>query len=294
MQHRDLSRYPEVRFPDGLADVRGFEVRTRDDERVGKIDDLICSGEGKIRYLNVDLGGFFTDKHVAVPIGAAKVDREGDVVRLTELTKDQIKDLPEYSGDASSITNEFEGEVLRACSTNAGAGRPAATAARTAAGTAGLYDQGRFYAERGGEAAREARLVLSEEQLKVGKRQVQAGDVGIRKTIETEHVQETVPLVHDEAFIERRPITNADASNAQIKEQEIRVPLMAEEAVVEKRTVGKEEVVLKKRQVTENKTVEADVRRERLDESGMRGASSKTTDQAPVKDPLRDDRRDRP
>lgn len=121
------------------------------------------------------------------------------------------------------------------------------------------YGRGR---ERG-----EQRLTLSEEQLRVGKRTVQAGEVALHKTVDTEHVSETVPLMREEITIERRPIAaDADRSgNIEITEDEIRIPLMAEEAIVEKRVVGTEEVMLRKQQVTENQTVEADLRRERLE-----------------------------
>ena len=112
----------------------------------------------------------------------------------------------------------------------------------------------------------EQRLTLAEEELRIGKRQVQAGEVSLRKTVETEHVRETVPLMREDVTIERVPVTGADASmNVEITEDEIRIPLMAEEAVVEKRVVGKEEVVLHKEVRTENQTVEADLRKERLD-----------------------------
>ena len=268
MQHLNLSRHQNAQFPDTMADVRGFEVRTRDsDEKIGKVDDLIVADDGRIRYLDVDLGGFFNTKHVALPVGAAQVDRANDIVWVMGLTKDQIKDMPDYDGDAASITSDYESGVR---STFAGS-----ATGRAASSDTDLYDQGRFYAERGGAEAGEGRLILSEEQLNVGKRQVQAGEVGIRKAVETEHVTEEVTLTHEEVTVERRPITDRTAAtNAQIREEEIRVPLMAEEAVVEKRVVPTEEVVLRKQQVAETKTVEADLQRERLDESGMRGTNA--------------------
>jgi uncharacterized protein (TIGR02271 family) len=111
------------------------------------------------------------------------------------------------------------------------------------------------------------RLTLSEEELRVGKRTVQAGEVAVQKTVETEHVSQTVPLMREEITIERRPI-RADAASSgdiEIGVDEIRIPLMAEEAVIEKRVVGTEEVLLSKRQVTEQETVEADLRKERLE-----------------------------
>ena len=73
--------------------------------------------------------------------------------------------------------------------------------------------------------------------------------------------------MREDVTIERIPVT-ADmnvSTNVEITEDEIRIPLMAEEAVVEKRVVGKEEVVVRKERHTENQTVEADLRRERLD-----------------------------
>jgi uncharacterized protein (TIGR02271 family) len=130
-----------------------------------------------------------------------------------------------------------------------------------------------------GREVNDARITLSEEELRVGKRTVQAGEVAVHKTVETEHVSETVPLMREEITIERRPIRGdaARSGDIEISEDEIRIPLMAEEAVVEKRVVGTEEVLLSKRQVTENETVEADLRRERLDmnEDAMRATENR-------------------
>jgi uncharacterized protein (TIGR02271 family) len=130
----------------------------------------------------------------------------------------------------------------------------------------GQWDEVRDYARDGYARGQEARMTVSREELVVGKRQVQAGEATLRKTVETEHVRETVPLMHEEVTIERHPISATSGVNATIgQDQEIRVPLMAEEAIAEKRVVGEEEVVLRKHQVEENRTVEADLRRERVD-----------------------------
>lgn len=117
----------------------------------------------------------------------------------------------------------------------------------------------------GEEEAR--RLVLKEEELRVGKSRSEAGAVELEKRVETEHVRRDVPLRREEAVIERRPVTDGMvAGDARIGDnEEIRVPLHAEEAMVEKRVVPKEELVVKKREVVENQTVEADLRRERAE-----------------------------
>ena len=111
------------------------------------------------------------------------------------------------------------------------------------------------------------RLVLSEEELAVGKRAVNAGEVEITKRVETQRVSEPVTLRHDEVEVERRPITDGFAADgATIGEgEEVRIPLHAEQAVVEKRIVPSEEVVVRTREVAETELVEADLRKEHAD-----------------------------
>jgi len=138
----------------------------------------------------------------------------------------------------------------------------------------GAWDKVRDRARAGFERGRDQRLTLAEEQLDVGKRQVNAGEAAIRKTVETEHVTKAVPVAHEEVTVERRPLSGdaAAARDVDIGEDEIRVPLSAEEVVVGKRAVPTEELVIKKRVVTEEKKVEADLRKERVDDSQLRNA----------------------
>lgn len=127
--------------------------------------------------------------------------------------------------------------------------------------------------QRGLGAAREARITLSEEELAIGKRERAAGAVELETHVETEHVRESVPVMRDEVTVERRPITGATRTNASFEEEHIRVPLTEEEVVTEKRAVAAEEIVVRKHQVQEERTVEADLRREHVEihESGEVG-----------------------
>jgi len=100
---------------------------------------------------------------------------------------------------------------------------------------------------------------------------VEAGEAVVRKTVETEHVRQPVTRRREEVEIERRPVERGMAAGASdIAEGEIRVPIMEEEVVVEKRPVVKEEIVVKKRAIEETQNVEAELRKERIDvdESG--------------------------
>jgi len=107
-------------------------------------------------------------------------------------------------------------------------------------------------------------LKLHEEQLAVSKREVGAGAVDIHKRVKEEHVQQTVPLKHQELAIERRALHGLAEPGAQISSQDemIHVPLYREELVTEKRVVPTEEVIVRKNELTENQTVGATLRSE--------------------------------
>ena len=122
---------------------------------------------------------------------------------------------------------------------------------------------------RGSRVEEEAHLTLSEEELALRKERHLAGEVEIGKHVETQHVSQQVPVSREEVTIERRPITDAMHATGRIGEDEhIRVPLEREEVIAEKRVVPKEELVVRKHQVEEERVVEADLRRERADVDG--------------------------
>jgi len=110
----------------------------------------------------------------------------------------------------------------------------------------------------------EARLRLHEEQLAIGKQQVGAGEVDIHKRVHSERVQQTIPVTREEVTVEHRPLSGAADPNARIAAQDevLRVPLHREELVTEKRVVPTEEVIIRKKDVTEHQAVEATLRSE--------------------------------
>jgi uncharacterized protein (TIGR02271 family) len=281
-----LSDQHDLKVAEGNEDIRGWEVRGSDGDKIGKVKDLLVDPtQMRARYLDVELGGglFGSGRRVLLPVGQARLADDDDAV-LLQMSAAQLKDLPEYDG--STVSRDYE-TSLRSRLGGTAAGTTAGAAA--GASTANFYDDD-HYNDKGLYGSRrqtadlndrdEARMTVSREELDVGKRRVQAGEAYLRKHVETEHVRETVPLMHEEVTIERHPISSSERTNATIgQDQEIRVPLMAEEAVVEKRVVGEEEVVLHKRQVEEQRTVEADLRRERVDVvdgTNVRGAAGTT------------------
>lgn len=57
----------------------------------------------------------------------------------------------------------------------------------------------------------------------------------------------------------------ADSAHVKVTDDEIRIPIVEEQLVVEKRPVVTEELVVKKSEVTREQKIEADLRRERVD-----------------------------
>jgi len=109
-----------------------------------------------------------------------------------------------------------------------------------------------------------AHMKLHEEQLAVSKREALAGEVDIHKRVHQEHVQETVPLRHEEVLVERHALNGLAEPGARIAAQDevVRVPLFREELVTEKRIVPTEEMIVRKKEIIENQTVGATLRSE--------------------------------
>ena len=110
----------------------------------------------------------------------------------------------------------------------------------------------------------EIRVQRSEEELRTGTREREAGKVGVRKRVRTEREQVRVPTRHEEVSVERVPV-DEEGTGAEIGDDEVSVPVVEEEVVVEKRPVVKEEVRVRKDVVEDEQVVEEDVRKEEVD-----------------------------
>ena len=111
-------------------------------------------------------------------------------------------------------------------------------------------------------------MTRSEEELRVGKREVPAGQIHLRKWVETEPVSEDVELRQDTAHVERRPVDRPLAAGEELGEDTVSVPLSKEEPVVEKTARVKEEIDLQKDGETRSQTVTGEVGKERVEIEG--------------------------
>jgi len=119
MRNEDLDRVvpldqlDDFRVASGDPDVRGWEVMGADGRKLGEVDELLVDTTAmKVRYLDVDLDGELSgdaDRHVLVPIGYARLDREHDRVIVDELAAADLRALPTY--EHAPLSRDFETTV---------------------------------------------------------------------------------------------------------------------------------------------------------------------------------------
>jgi len=112
--------------------------------------------------------------------------------------------------------------------------------------------------------AEETTVPLIEERLDISKR-TSTNQFTITKEPVTEKKTIEVSITHEELVVEKRPAKEASPSQGPVKSKtEIKVPLNREEVKVTKESFVKEEVVVKKKQVTETKTISDTLRSEKI------------------------------
>jgi uncharacterized protein (TIGR02271 family) len=265
----------------------GYEVYDVAGEKIGKVDDLFVDENDSPEYIGVKMG-FLGTRSTLIPWDVVRsTDDEGRAITVAT-DKDAVKNGPAFNDDRE-ITPQFENEVY----SYYGLGQTNGTAERgsygsyysdesTEAGTAGpgmtmgdtetgefrehaAYDEG-VHQRRGDdlEDEDELRVQRTEEELAAGTREREAGQLKVRKRVRTDREHIEVPTRHEEVSVERVPV-EGKATEAEIGDDEVTVPVTEEEVIVSKRPVAKEEVRIRKDVVEGTETVEEDVRREEIE-----------------------------
>jgi len=137
----------------------------------------------------------------------------------------------------------------------------------TSAGNRASFAEGQGRAEFAEGEDREVRVPVVEEQLQVGKREVELGEVEVRRRVVEEEQSVPVTLRREEVNVREvdtqdRPLRQGEEA---FQEGTIRVPVRGEEAVVAKEAVVTGEVVVNKEASTEQRQVSDTVRRTEVD-----------------------------
>lgn len=230
---------------DGTSENR--TVLDREGQKIGNLDSLYRDQEsGQLEWALVNTGLFGT-KSSFVLLRGATLQQEN--VRVA-FDKETVKNAPRIDADG-----ELAPEEERRLFDHYGVAYDQGDASRAG---------GRRSESGGGEA-----MTRSEEEMHVGTESRERGRARLRKHVVTEHEQVTVPVRREEVQIEREPIdsTNRDAatSGSPIAEDEHEMTLHEERPVTDTEVIPKERVRMSKNVETEHETVDADLRKERID-----------------------------
>jgi uncharacterized protein (TIGR02271 family) len=239
---------------DRLRQLKGKPVFDNAGQKIGGIEDIYLDDRtDQPEWIGLGTG-MFGMKHIVVPLQEAQLD--GDSIRVP-YSKDKVKDAPDV-GTEDHVDETKEAELYRYYGV-----RPD----YAPGDESGRFEQGHGTAEQtaGGPKTGDAKMTRSEEELKIGKRQVPAGQVRLRKWVETEPVSEDVELRRERVSVERVPADRPLDSTDEIGEDEVTMNLMREEPVVEKTARVKEEIGLNKDEESRTERVTGEVRKERVD-----------------------------
>lgn len=289
--------YPDYRntFSDNsLSHLDDYSVYAGDDDKVGSVEDgLFDDATGQFRYLIVDTGPWIFGKKVLLPIGRAQFDNSQQRIYVSGLTKQQVEDLPEYSG-SRDVDYDYEENVrgvyreptaaqsapvdgTATMGTAAvGAGAMGTDTVGTAAyATSGDYTRDDYthdrdpglYQMRDREDVNQP-IRLYEERLIADKTRRKTGDVVVGKHIETETANVSVPVERERVVVERTTPTGTTAAtdvNHAFEDGEVaRVEVYEEQANVRKEAFVREEVSVRKETEQELVNEQATIRREEL------------------------------
>jgi len=253
--------------------ARGGNVLGADGEKIGGIGQLYADDDtGEPTWVTVKTG-LFGSSQSFVPVEGARTEGNDLVVPYT---KDHVKDAPRVEADGHLEPDEEDrlyahyergNRTYSDAGTDRDAGQDPDRNRDRDARAAGSVGR-----DTSGPTTDEA-MTRSEEHLKVGTERQATGRARLRKYVTTEHVTTTVPVQREEVRLEREPITEANRGAAMagpaLSEEEHEVVLHEERPVVQKETVPVERVRLGTETVTDDVTVDEEVRKERIETEGV-------------------------
>jgi uncharacterized protein (TIGR02271 family) len=268
----------------------GYEVYDRNGEKIGKVDDLFLDENDIPEYIGVKMG-FLGTRSTLIPWDKTRADDERRRIEVS-VDKVQAKEGPAFDDD-EVITPEYEERVRNHYGLSGlqgstdmspygdyfGAETDRYSGERHPGIAMGDIDRERGEFREHDPAAEgvtepeddlrdedELRVQRTEEELRAGTREREAGAMRVRKRVRTDREQLTVPKRREEVHVERVPVEEGrEASEAEIGDDEVVMPVTEEEVVIEKRPVVKEELRIRKDTVEDEEVVEEDVRREEVD-----------------------------
>ncbi len=250
---------------DDVLSRRGQDLYDSSNDKIGTIEEIYLDAETNEPEWALVNTGLFGTKSTFVPLEQAR--DEGGTLQVP-YDKSQIKDAPKVDADGQ-LSQQEEADLYRHYGLEYG----------EAESGSGLPEGGAPTGEATGTVGRDTSgpttddaMTRSEEELRVGTTQREAGRARLRKYVVEDEETRTVPVRREEVRIEREPITDANVDNATdgpaISEEEHEVVLKEERPVVGKTAEPVERVRLGKETVTDEETVTEEVRKEHIEADG--------------------------
>ncbi|BAZ86624.1 DUF2382 domain-containing protein [Dolichospermum compactum] len=290
------SNYDRPELDDSEVEkIKHFDVYSDiNNDKVGTVKHILVDDSGRLRYLVVDTGFWFFGRQVLLPIGRSRIDYDKQRVYAIRLTKEQVKNLPDFK-DLQEIDYDYEERVrgvyrpptvqeplesstplespipvdVTAVSSHRTITTPVTPPVPAERNTYRYEEEPNLYNVNEQD---HHNLKLYEERLVATKSRVKTGEVTISKELYTEMVTISVPVQKERIVIEHsNGETDAKAilpGESDFREGEVtRMDIYEEVPNIQKETVLREEVKVKK--IVQQDTVEAEdtIRREELDVS---------------------------
>ncbi|TDC04260.1 DUF2382 domain-containing protein [Actinomadura bangladeshensis] len=119
---------------------------------------------------------------------------------------------------------------------------------------------------REGAEAPMTEITRSEEQMRIGTERHEAGRVRVHKYVETEMVERTIPVSHEEVRIDREPIVGGEPNpQVTLAEDDHEIILYEERPVIAKETIPVERIHVRTEEVQDEQTVRGELRKERIE-----------------------------
>jgi len=259
----------------------GYDVVDSTGNKIGSVDNVwVDDATNALEFIGVKTGWLMGKTHV-IPTADAQISNGSITVPYSA---DQIKDAPSFGGN-EALSPDDESQVysyygLDRSTAPSPTGLPSGESTGTSDySTAGTSSFGTSTGTETLENAGEINVPVSEEELQVGKREVSAGTVRLRKVVRTEHQEVPVELRREDVQIERVPASEmTEVPDAAFQERDIEVPVSREEAVVGKEAHVTGQVRVQKNVDTETQTVGDEVRSEdvEVDDSTTNAGRSST------------------
>ncbi|WP_067602736.1 PRC and DUF2382 domain-containing protein [Nocardiopsis listeri] len=274
----------------------GHHVLDPEGNNVGKIKQVFLDDRtGEPSWVSVHTG-LFGMKETLVPLQGARPKAEDIQIPYDKAT---VKDAPQVEADRhvapedEALVRDYfakHGGVPRQSGGEtddmtgppiAGERRPGTDEARVQETDSWTGEDDTVGRARSGERlggpvdpeAEDVSMIRHEEQVDIGVERRESGQARMRRYVDTERFEETVPVHHDELEVERRPITDPSqvTDEGDLEEGEQSFTLYEERPVVSKKNVPVEEVHVRKRDVSHEEHVEGEVRKERFEIDGEEG-----------------------